>query len=91
MMNLFESRMNLVVTKKEKSNSIFGIPNYGNTCYLNSFIQFCVHSYFFTLINDCSTSDLFVKNLKEIINLNIENLSIKKELIQKTIQNCNLQ
>lgn len=81
--------MNFSFTKRIKSNTVSGIPNYGNTCYLNCLIQLCFHSHLFSIINNYRDSDPFVNSIKEIINLYLESIPISSELIQNTIKVCN--
>ena len=70
--------------KKYEPNSIFGLPNLGNSCYMNSFIQILLHSPNFIEIlneNKDSNENTLIYNLKKLSTYPNNNVYLKN--IQK--------
>ena len=67
--------------KKYEPNSIFGLPNLGNSCYMNSFIQILLHSPNFIEIlneNEDTNENTLIYNLKKLSTYPNNSVYLKK-------------
>lgn len=68
-------------SKRFRKLDIIPIENFGNTCYVNSFLQFIIHSNIMKLILQINTTNTTISQLKLIINDYIFKSRVLKESI----------
>lgn len=71
--------------KKSRIINIQSIPNYGNTCYVNCFLQFIFHSNFINLIIKHNGDNAMLNSIKNIYNNYIKEKIPNKIEIQQLI------